>query len=476
MALAQDHNDYIEHAAEQAWAYNIADFAQHFSNGTWIPYPWLEYMLEEIQEEVLTATAHMVINAPPRHGKSESLSLWLPIWYLWWYPGNRIILASYGDSVASRWGRRVRDTILSIPELNARIGINPKKMAAREWETIHGGGMKTCGVGGPITSYGAELILIDDPHKDWAEAQSATIRGRIIDWWEATLESRLEPPNGAGGVVLLQTRWHQRDLSGYLLEDFPDVWKNIRLPALAEENDPLGRDVDEALCPERYSAKMLMGWRKSKPEAFAGLYQQRPTPLEGGIIKRSWIKHYDDLPAKPIDVVISWDMTFKEHGSSYVVGQVWFQHGANFYLLHQERGRWDFAQTLKKTLALHKHCLEYYETVREVLIEEAANGHAIISSLRDQVAGVIGVRATKSKIERVHNTGPLFEAGNVYFPNRAIAPWIMEFVEELVTFPNATNDDQVDACTQMLNRHRATMTNPMDLTNDLLSGKSPWSL
>lgn len=422
----------------------VDTFAEEVSRDHWVRYPWISRVLIEIQRAIRKGGARIIINTPPRHGKSEGISHWLPTWYLDTYPDKRVILGSYGDTFASRWGVKVRDEFLN-GELT-RTKVKPDKALASDWETTRGGGMKTAGVGGGITGMGFNLGIVDDPHKDWEEALSPTMRRRVIEWFCSTFYTRAEP---GASIVVVMTRWHQDDLTGYLTRDHADKWTVIRLPAIAEDNDWLGRAPGQALCPERYDLEALERIRLAPGTGlgsylFAGLYQQRPSPIEGGIVKRDWFRRWRELPR--IDRWIqSWDLTFVGTGSSWVVGQLWGATGPDRYLVDQIRGRWDFPETLRM---IHAFSAKHPQA-REIVIERAANGAAAIATLEKEVAGVIGVPPTKSKEARLISVSPQIETGNVYVP---ATPWADDLIEEVITFPNAANDDQVDALSMALAR------------------------
>ena len=222
----------------------------------------------------------IVIDAPPRHGKSELISRWLPAWYLLTRPTKRVILASYGSDYARGWGRKVREIVKECHRyLEPKARVSQYTSAATDWETISGGGMVTAGVGGPLTGRGANLLLIDDPLKNDVEALSATTRERQWDWWQTTASTRLEP----GGVaVVMATRWHQDDLSGRILRQAEngegEPVLHLHLPAIAEDDDAMGRDPGEALWPERWPIETLIDrQRKTDPFWWSALYQGRPT-------------------------------------------------------------------------------------------------------------------------------------------------------------------------------------------------------
>lgn len=238
---------------------------------------------------------------PPRHGKSELASHWFPVWFLNLFPQYNIILTSYEADYAARWGRKVRNTIQE-HRSSLRVRISEDSSASNRWETTAGGGMNTAGVGGPITGKGAHILIIDDPVKNREDAESRSMRERTWEWWQGTARERLEPmpQTPFGAVILIMTRWHQDDLAGRLLARRVDSkdeekthipWHEFRLPALAEESDPLGRVVGAPLWPEKYCLEALCNIRDEiGPYNWASEYQQRPIPREGNLFWREMFR------------------------------------------------------------------------------------------------------------------------------------------------------------------------------------------
>jgi predicted phage terminase large subunit-like protein len=442
-------------------------YAEKMSGGKWKPYPYLKLIADTIQEAIRQGNGRIIINAPPRHGKTQLASVWLPIWFFDWFPEFKAILASYQHGIAADWGRRVRDELMQNPLVWTDVAKNT--WAADNWQTIAGGGMRTAGAGGPLTGAGGQLLIVDDIHKNWEEAKSPTYRKRIIDWFGSTFYTRAEP---GATVVVIQTRWHEGDLTGFLLDRHEDDWQLIKIPAIAEADDPVGRAEGEALCPERYDKDDLERIRKAiGAEAFTGLYQQRPSPPEGGMVKRTWFGYWDEPPDKQAELVQSWDMTFKEAGTSYVVGQVWARDRANCYLMDQWRDKVDFTGTVRAV----RNMSQRWPKARTKLIEEAANGPAVISALKGKLQGVIAVKPKGSKASRLAAISPAIEGGNVLLPRKA--PWVEDFVEEVVTFPNAANDDQVDAMTMALDRLMTRQPlSGIVLKSDALDRPSQWKI
>jgi predicted phage terminase large subunit-like protein len=389
----------------------------------------------------LTPNARLLIEAPPRHGKSETTSFWLPTWYLDNFPHRRVILASHGADLATWFSKRARNTLASSEHVMTRAA-----GAANDWETDKGGGCRSIGMGGSINGRGGDLIILDDAHKNWEEAYSDTLREKTKDWCKTTLFLRTEP---GASIINVQTRWHEHDVGGWLQAEHGDEWRRVALPAIAEENDPLGRDVGEALCPERYpidrllKTKGLMGSRM-----FAGLFQQRPAPEGGAIVKDHWIRYYDEMPTHG-ELLTAWDMTFKGTGSSYVCGQTWLDTGSALYLLDQVRAKLDFPDTLRAVKAMH----ERWPAAR-IIIEDAANGPAVIASLQGAVPSIEGIRVSGTKEVRFIGVSGIFESGAVHVPRESNNPWVAELKHEWTHFPGSKNNDQVDATSLALHEMR----------------------
>lgn len=389
-----------------------------------------------------------------------SISETFPSYFIGKDPTRRVILTSYGDSLARRFGRANRNKLEDYGEDIFNIRLSEDNQSVTNW-SVEGsqGGMISTGIGGAITGEGADLLIIDDPVKNRKEANSKTYRENIWQEWQNTLYTRLQPD---GAVIIVLTRWHEDDLVGRLLNpEYGTVedWEIVKLPAIAEGNDILGRTEGEPLWAEQGFDEKWAEETKTAvgSKTWASLYQQNPTPAEGNIVNREWWKYYTELPEGMEETIQSWDCTFKETtAGSYVVGQVWGRKGANYYLIDQIRARLDFTKTLRAIRSLtNKH-----PETTAILIEDTANGPAIINTLRQEISGIIAVRPGGSKEERANAVSPQIEAGNVYIPAPSIAPWIRDYIEEWASFPHGNNDDQVDATSQGLIRlkNRPTRT------------------
>lgn len=425
-----------------------------------------EVLCQELDRLITGENKRLMVFMPPRFGKSELGSRRFPAYIFGKDPDAQIISTSYSADLASRMNRDVQ-RIIDSPEyysLFPEVVLNQSNVrtVARGnylrnsdiFEIVgHKGVYKSAGIGGGITGMGMTYGIIDDPFKNRKEAESKTIRDAVWDWYTSTFYTRLE--KGARLLIIL-TRWHEDDLAGRLLkqaEEDPeaDQWKVISYPAIAEEplaeGDP--REVGQALWPEKYDLSDLKKMKATLGTyEWSALYQQRPSPSEGNILNRSWWNYYKALPEKFDDVIQSWDCAFKDNeDSDFVVGQVWGRKGANKFLLDQVRGRMDLPATIQSVRSLTAK----WPQARAKLIEDKANGPAVIQMLRNQIPGLIPVNPDGGKIVRAAAASPEVESGNVYLPDPSIAPWIHDFVEEAAAFPNGLNDDQVDCFSQAIN-------------------------
>lgn len=387
----------------------------------------------------------LMLFMPPRSGKSEIVSRRFPTWHLGRNPDHEIILTSYGADLASTMSLAARSAAVESmpwwPTLTAGV-----KWTNEDWRLSAGGGLRSAGVRGPITGQGGHIAIIDDPVKDAEEASSPTIRERTREWYQSTLYTRLSP---GGGILVTMTRWSEEDLAGWLIENQKtggDQWEIVSYPAIAEQ-DEAHRKAGEALHPERRPLEELLRIKANlSPYWWAALYQQHPSPAEGSIFQRAWFQNrWTMLPALD-DQIISCDLTFKDTSSAdYVVMQVWGRKGADRYLIDQIRARMDYPAT---RAALRDLRAKHPKT-SAVLIEDKANGPALVAELKREITGIIAYdpgRSSKSERAQVLSV-PAYAAGQVYLP--ANAAFVADFVEEHIGFgAGAANDDQVDAESQ----------------------------
>ncbi len=392
----------------------------------------------------------LIVLMPPRHGKSEQISLRFPCWYLAKHPQDYIVQAGYAESIALTHSRQARDIFIS-PELGRlfptirhrpeRLGqevIMPERQAAHEWGTKQGGSYYAVGIGGGLTGRGFNVGIIDDPVKDEEEAASLTIREKVWDWYQKVFRTRAEPD---AAIIVVMTRWHQDDLVGQLLrqaqeDPAADQWRVLHFKAI--END-------QALWPERYPIDVLKNIRSSiGGRAFESLYQGNPTVAEGQIIKREWWQYYEERP--PFERIIhSWDTAFKDKTQNdYSVCTIWGEGSNGYYLIDVWRGKVEFPELERAVIALHDR-----DTPNVVIVEDKASGQSLIQAIqRNTRIPILPVKVDSNKVARANSVTPLIESGRVFLPKNA--PWLFDYIEELSAFPNAPHDDQVDSTTQAL--------------------------
>lgn len=423
--------------------------------------------LERVSRREIT---RLMVFMPPRHGKTEEVSIQFPAWYLGNNPQHQIIGASYSENLAYNNSRACRDTITSDhyqtlwPHKLDSTGVINWRIRGKENKRSN---YVASGVGGSLTGEGADLLLIDDPVKNYEEACSVVVRESNWEWYRNVARTRLQP-NAA--IIFIMTRWHHDDLAGRLLrlaasDPLASKWTLLILPA----EDPDGTRMRptgilppyEALWPERYPITELASIKSDLgSRSYTALYQQSPSDEEGSIIKRDWFRFYKEPPveiqSKLSDIMQSWDMAFKDtRDSSFVVGQVWGRRGADKYLLDQVRDRMDFTATCKSVVRLSSK----WPRAGRKMVEDKANGPAVINHLRRLVSGLIPMPKDISKEAALQAASPDVESGNIYLPDPETHPWVRDFIEELVTFGTAPYTDQCDAFSQAVNYYRGKTSN-----------------
>lgn len=467
--------------------------------------PHLAYLSERLTEAVADVergiSRKLLVAMPPRHGKTEMISVYLPLWLLRRNHKLKVGIISHSPNLAAVWGRRIRRMV---ERHGAQLGLSiaPDAGAVSEWETPEGGGVTSRSIGQALAGVGFNVLIVDDPTRDFAAAHSSAARQSVWEWWTANATTRLEPPSL---VVVVQTRWHEDDLTGRLLsrehEGDPDEWEQIIIPALAEEGDVLGREPGEPLrsplvpneTREAAVARFAQLRRDVGSYTWAALYQQAPAPAQGAIFNTGWWRYWTLDPNKVTDdgrvvlldpevlrrgrVIDSWDATFKDTASSdYVVGQRWARVGPNRYLLAQSRDRRSFVATIAEMRRFFAAGLGS-SLAYQHLIEDKANGPAIISVLDDEISGLKPVNPRGSKEARARAVTPEIESGHVYLPLPPPAgepgefAWVHDLLAEARSFPTGEHDDQIDAMSQALDELRET--GGAVITNPAAGGRAP---
>ena len=437
---------------------DYCEYVSYVHHGAWKKTPFHRFLCKYVQNFIERETELpyeiLVISTPPQHGKSQSITETLPSWYLGKHPDKHIIEISYNEDFAIKFGRRNKRKIEEFGEEIFGIRVAKDNNRAVEFELAdYGGGMLSRGVGTGVTGQPANLMIIDDPIKNKKEAFSKSRRDLIYEEWLMSFKTRLAPHSK---VILIMTRWHEDDLAGRLLEEEENI-KLLRFPCECEDEDSpiekaLGRKVGDALCPEIGKGNAwLQEYKKgliSKEGSMTwnALFQGRPTAMAGNIIERDWWEYYEELPQ--INTwVMSVDAAFKdEDQSDFVAIQVWGKNGADIYLIDAVKKHLSFPDTIVEIRRLRA----MYPECKTTLIEDRANGSAIIRMLRYEMTGIIAIQPIGSKMARVQAILGAIESGNVHLPKHK--RFVGDFVEECSAFPNAAHDDQVDAMSQALNR------------------------
>ena len=400
----------------------------------------------------------LIINMPPRHTKSEFASYLLPAWFLGKYPHKKVIQTSHTAELAVGFGRKVRNLVDKEVYTDAfpGLGLQSDSKAAGRWNTSKGGDYFAIGVGGAVTGKGADLLIIDDPHSEQEAAlaeSSPEIYDKTYEWYTSGPRQRLQP---GGSIVIVMTRWSQRDLTAQVLKSAAqrggEEWEVIEFPAIMPSGNPLW--------PEFWPPGELAALKEELPNSkWMAQYQQNPTSEESAIVKREWWKTWEEKEPPPCDfVLMSWDTAFeKSQRADYSALTTWgvFHHEnddgirrPNIVLLNAYRERMEFPRL--KQVAIE----EYKEWEPDsIIIEKKASGAPLIYEMRAVGVPVQEFTPTKGndKIARLNAVSDLFASGMVWAPNTS---WAEEVVDEVASFPAGEHDDYVDSTSMALMRFR----------------------
>lgn len=446
-------------------------FARTVSRGRWKMKRHLAILDQAITDTIEQDDGRLIVTMPPRHGKSELCSKYLPAWYLGTFPDRRVMLTSYEAEFASKWGRDARNLLEDHGGIFG-VQLAGDSSAAHRWEIAgHGGGMVTAGVGGPITGKGANLLIVDDPVKNAEEANSITYRQKAWDWYQSTAYTRLEPK---AAVIVIQTRWHEDDLTGRLLKEAQqggDKWRVINFPAIANANDLLGRQPGAALWPERYNERRLDKIRRAVGDyVWSALYQQEPRNAEDCVIKSEWLRyylwhgecHYHLHDLRTIDsrsvlrfvtadcAATSEDVKLEKKGRqpSESVLMSWDWDRRDLVLRNVWAGRWDFPELVRRS-----H--EVYQQERPAWfgVEDEKTGRALWQTLAREGLSVRPLsHEGKDKLTRAATFLNLLERGQVHLP-RVSCPgsdnppkWMQRMLDQWLTWTGHPDDpaDYID--------------------------------
>lgn len=466
---------------------NYSEYVKYSNPGFYMT-KFHKYLCDEIQAFLDTpsdkAMDILLLSVPPRHGKSFTVTETLPSWFLGKNPDSNVIICGYEGTFAESFSRRNRDKFNEYASDVFNVQPNDKIQGVALWETAKGGRCRAAGLKGGITGYGAELFIIDDPIKNRQDAESEAILAKIHDEMGPSVQSRIHP---GGKLIVIQTRWVENDVVGYIQKNWSEfIWKTINLPCECEDasNDPLGRQVGDSLMGEHlgdYDIPLRIRndnkWLKSKKllvcsgegeHTWNALYQGHPSAQNGNLFKQDWWQLYSRADVKFTDfdfTCLSVDATFKKtETSDYVSMQLWGLRQNHLWLYKLVNKRMGFVETCNKIREIVKD----FPTIDELIVEDKANGSAIIDSLRyiDGMPTIIGVNPLGGKFSRAQAVSPFIATGAVHIPNdfseyeskdiewdgnEKLSPHA-RFIAQHSRFPFASNDDMVDAETQALTR------------------------
>jgi predicted phage terminase large subunit-like protein len=455
----------------------------------------------------------LLINIAPRHGKSTLVSVLFPAWMWTHTPTERMLFGSYALDLARSDSTRTRRVVTTewYQQRWPFIELSEDQATKSNFENTLTGRRQITSVGGPTTGLGGTTLVLDDP-LNMTDAESEVVRQSTITWIREAFSTRKNP--GRPIQICVMQRLHQGDPSGYFISE--GGWEHLILPVEYEGaryftgigwTDPR-TEPGEILWKERYGTengkKELEALKRTLGSVgVAGQLQQRPVPRGGGTFKREWLcfwydpeicagapepvlypkndNTYHECPQKPLfrydesSVIDSWDLAFKGgEKNDFVVGQKWVrgvkEDRANHYLIDQIRGNFDFVETVAAVRRLHSR-----KTPTATLVEEKANGAAVIASLKSELSAIIAVNPEGGKESRAAGVAPMFEAGNIWLPHPKMpgCEWVQGYIDELTMFPRGNHDDQVDATTQALIRLKERHVDDIDLAPTIMGHSMP---
>ena len=464
-----------EEDARQLAAASPASFAHIASRGRWVPFEHLillnDYLLALFEGEL----DRLLVNMPPRHGKSELVSRHFPAWWLGRRPDSEVIMLSYSDDLISGHSRVARDLLIEHGPQVFGVTVDPAQSGATGWGMLHHKGVvQAAPLGGQITGYGANLLLIDDPFKDEKDAASLLKRDTVWDRFQATASTRLMSKMLGGSViVVVQTRWHEDDLTGRLLNT-GENWTHVNLPALAEPDDLLKRPEGDALCPELFDeqhfTRLLRGGMTRY--FFNAIYQQRPTAPEGFMFKRDDFRYWSmevetaainttrwlllrredddtdrriDFDACPVMQVADIAISSKDTADWTVVGTFRVTPSGELILIDVKRRHFEDQQTLR----FLQECSNEHGRP-PMYVERFGAGRSPLANLQRAGYPVMEIpeeAGTKlDKVTRAWGAIGQYQAHRVWHPDalRRTGSWLEDFESELLSFNKGAHDDQVD--------------------------------
>ncbi len=421
-----------------------------------MPFMWNHHhktLCDAMERVFIGLSTRLIITIPPRFSKTESAVINFAAWAMGHFPDSEFIHVSYSATLAANNSYRIRGIMQheAYRELFPDVTLAQDSKARNWWRTEQGGAFYATGTDGTITGFGAGkvgterfagAVILDDLHKAKEAKRSAAARQNAKDFFQTTIESRLNSKNTP--IVIIGQRLHEDDIPGWLLNGGNgEEWELINLPAIQSDGS--------ALWPDKMDLPELRRLKKTKPYEFASQYMQTPVPLGGGMFKRAWMnQRYRRMPAGIVSIVQSWDCGQKDKidRNDPSVCTTWGITANGYYLLDRYKGTTEYPD-------LKRDCLDCAAKWKpnEILIEDKANGIPLIQDLRRETRlPVIAIEPVGNKVDRADECTAEFEAGNVWLPEST--DWVADYISELTTFPASTHDDQVDSTSQFLNRQR----------------------
>ena len=402
----------------------------------------------------------IIFNVPPRTMKSLLISVFFPAWVWTTNPERRFMFVSYSEKLSTQHSIYRRAVMESDWYRNAwrhMFTFSKDQNLKHHYENSARGAMFSTGMQSTATGMGGDVLIFDDPLNP-EQALSEAEREAVNLRFDSTFRSRINDP-ATGVKIIVMQRLHELDLTGHIMAR-EKGWKHVSLPAIAEKPERVAYPASgnfqdlkpgDLLWKDRLPQSFLDAQKIGMGSwAFAGQYQQNPAPLEGGIIKRNWIRFYREAPPAFDFLVQSWDCTFTgSDRSDFVAGQVWGCAQGSYYMLpYRLYERLDFTPTK----AAIKSCHALFPQAHAILIEDKANGPAVINELQKEIPGIVPVSPHGGKLSRAQAMAPLWEAGSVHLPDPQVfkLPWMENYIHNICTFPRAAHDDDMDATSQAL--------------------------
>ncbi len=422
---------------------------------------YLTLIRDENFKKVCGDLEGIIFNVPPRTMKSLLISVFFPIWVWTTKPSRRFMFVSYSEKLSTQhsvFRRSIIESDWYQKNWSSVFSLSRDQNVKSHYENSERGTMFSTGMQATATGMGGDILIFDDPLNP-EQAISQVEREAVNLRFDTTFRSRINDP-ATGVKIIIMQRLHELDLTGHVLARESSRWKHVSLPAIAQKDETWNSPSGKLLATQKegdllWSARLPKSFLDSQrigmgSWAFNGQYQQTPAPLDGGIVKRQWVRFYRQLPEKFEFMVQSWDCTFSGGSDNdFVAGQVWARSGGKYFMLpYRTYERLDFGPTM----AAIKSCHAKFPQAHAVLIEDKANGPAIISELQKEIAGVVSVNPEGGKIARAQATAPLWESGSIELPDPQVfgCSWIEDYLHNICTFPKAAHDDDMDATSQAL--------------------------